>query len=96
MVLEAPRFGQDGRPRSLVGRSLRESIRSRRGPVFGYGSRAIRVIGGVAETQWLTTLTGEVPRRPRAAAEPEGSIRRVEVTPLDKSLTKRVADAAER
>ena len=69
---------------------------SRRGPVFGYGSRAIRVIGGVAETQWLTTLTGEVPRRPRAAAEPDGSIRHGEVTPLDKSLTKRAADAAER
>jgi hypothetical protein len=54
--------------------------------MFGYGSRAIRVIGGVAGTQWSTTLTDESP-----TSFPEGRDK-----PSYKSKTKGAADAMER
>jgi hypothetical protein len=38
-----------------------EPIPFSRRPILGYGRRTIRVLGGVAWTKWLTTLTGESP-----------------------------------
>ncbi len=50
--------------------------------VLGYDSWTIRVIGGVAWTKWLTTLTGESPTSSACV------LRLTVVTPIYKSQTK--------
>ena len=89
IVREVSRFGQGDRLRSLTSRSLRSGS-LRRGRVFGYRSRIVRVTGGIAGTQRLTTLTDE-----EAHAVRSRSVRDA-VRPSYKSTTKSEAHAAVR
>lgn len=49
-------------------RKPRESYPLLRVSILGYGMRANRVLGGIAWTKWLTTLTGESPTSSAATA----------------------------
>ena len=51
--------------------------------ILGYDAWAAQVLGGIARTQWLTTLTGESPTSSRSTHVAEG------VTRSDKAQPKR-------
>ncbi len=58
--------------------------------ILGYDTWAAQVLGGIARTQWLTTLTGESPTSSHSTHAAEG------VTRSDKAQPKRRAYAAVR
>lgn len=59
-------------------------------PVLGYDPWATKVLGGIAPTQWLTTLTGESPTSSRSTPVAGW------VTRVDKAQPKRPVYAAVR